>query len=135
MNMTSRITHLSTLATSLLLGVALALLPMSVHAHGTHEPLHGGIVQMVGDTAVELVANGNDAYVYVVEHDSEFSSNGSTGKLTVLRNGATTTAALTPDGTNRFIARGAGIGSGARVIVALTMAGGGSKLSARFAVP
>lgn len=137
--MTPRTLHLSTLPASLLLvlalALALALLPLTARAHGAHEPLHGGIVQMVGDTVVELVAKGDDAYVYVVEHDSEFSSNGSSGKLTVLRNGATTTAALTPDGTNRFIARGAAIGSGARVIVALTMAGGGSKLSARFAVP
>ncbi len=127
-------TRLSTLATSLLLSFALSLTPTSARAHGAHEPLHGGIVQVVGDTVVELVTKGQDAYVYVVEHDSEFSSSGSTGKLTVLKNGATTTAALTADGTNRFIARGAGIGSGARVIVALTMAGG-TKLSARFAVP
>jgi hypothetical protein len=127
-------TRLSTLATSLLLSLALGLLPTSARTHGAHEPLHGGIVQVVGDTVVELVAKGPDAYVYVVEHDSELSSNGSTGKLTVLKNGATTTATLTADGTNRFIARGAGVGSGARVIVALTMAGG-TKLSARFAVP
>lgn len=118
----------------LVLAVALALSPGAARAHGAHEPLHGGIVQMVGDTVIELVAKGNDTYVYVVEHDSEFSSQGCSGKLTVLRNGATTTTTLTPDGSNRFVARGAALGTGARVIVALTMADGASKLSARFAI-
>ena len=118
----------------LVLAAALALLPGAARAHGSHEPLHGGIVQMVGDTAVELVAQGNDAYVYVIEHDSEFSSKGSSGKLTILKDGATHTATLTPDGGNRFVARGATLGAGARVIVAITMADGASKLSARFSL-
>jgi hypothetical protein len=118
----------------LLLAAALILATPKVLAHGTHEPLHGGIVQMVGDTAIELVAKGSDAYVYVIEHDSEYSSKGATGKLTVLKDGATTTATLTPDGSNRFVARGATLGTGARVIVAITMADGTSKLSARFSI-
>jgi len=114
--------------------LALALFSTTTGAHGTHEPQHGGIVQMVGDTAVELVAKGDTVHVYVDEHDSEFSSKGTTGKLTVLMNGSTTTATLTPDGSNRLVARGAAIGPGARVIVALTMADGATKLSARFAI-
>lgn len=122
-------------ALALCVGLGLALLqPSRAVAHGTHEPLHGGIVQMVGDTAIELVTKGDDAYVYVIEHDSEFASQGSTGKLTILKDGATSSAALTPDGANRFVARGAGIAGGSRVIVALTLAGGSSKLSARFSV-
>lgn len=122
-------------AVALSICFALLLLPASpAFAHGTHEPLHGGIVQMVGDTAVELVAKGDDAYVYVEEHDSEFASAGSTGKLTILKAGATRTATLTPDGSNRFVARGAMLGAGARVIVAITMADGASKLSARFSI-
>ncbi len=106
----------------------------AVLAHGTHEPLHGGTVKMVGDTAIELVADGKDAYVYVVEHDGEYSSDGSTGTLTILKDGAVATVALRPAGGNRLMARGAALGPGARVVVALTLADGTTKLSARFSL-
>jgi hypothetical protein len=114
--------------------VAAVILSSDAFAHGTHEPLHGGTVKMVGETAIELVAEGSDAYVYVVEHDGEYSSVGSTGTLTILKDGAISTVALEPAGENRLMARGAVLGAGARVVVALTLADGTTKLSARFSL-
>jgi hypothetical protein len=89
----------------------------AAEAHGSAKPEHGGVVQMVGETAFELVVLADKAEVYLVEESEPVATVGMTGKLTISNNGVKTEAALEAAGNNKLEAKGAKIPSGARVTV------------------
>jgi hypothetical protein len=106
----------------------------TVHAHGSTKPVHGGVVQMVGDTSFELVARPEGAEVYLVDDGDDMPSDGLSGKVTIDSGGTKTEAALTPAGGNKFEAKGAKIPAGAKVVV-LVILKDASKLRANFSIP
>ncbi len=123
---------LSSLATVLFCS---ALLSSGVAAaHGNTKPLHGGIVQMVGEMSFELVVRPEGVEVYLVDDGEDVGTEGLAAKLTIVNGGATSEALLAPGGGNRFVGAGVQIPSGARVTVVVTMAANASRWSARFTV-
>lgn len=100
---------------------ALALLaaPAVLHAHGSMKPQHGGLVQMTGETMIELVAGPKGVDVYLSEEDEPLAAAGFTAKLTQTAAGAKTEAALKPAGGNKLTAPGFKAAKGAKLVVAL----------------
>lgn len=110
---------------------ALIAAPAAVQAHGSMKPQHGGLVQMSGETLVELVAGPKGVDVYLTEEDEPVAAAGYTAKLTQTANGAKTEAALKPAGGNKLSAPGFKTAKGAKLVVALTDKSG-AKLFATF---
>lgn len=119
--------------TLLMLAVA-SLAVNAVEAHGNTKPLHGGIMQMVGDTSFELVARADATELYVVDDGEDISSADMTAKLTIVNGGGSSEATMQPAGGNKFEARGVKIAPGAKVVVLLTAKDGVSKLRANFTI-
>ena len=113
---------------------ALSFAFSAAYAHGSTKPVHGGVVQMVGDTSFELVARPDGAEVYLIDDGDDMASEGLAGKLTIDNAGTKTEAALAPAGGNKFEAKGAKIPSGAKVVV-LVVLKDASKLRATFTIP
>jgi hypothetical protein len=116
-----------------LLLVAASMATSLVLAHGNTKPLHGGIMQIVGETSFELVAKPDGAEVYVVDDGEDISSAEMTAKLTVDAGGAKSEAVLQPAGGNKFEAKGVKLPSGAKVAVQL-VAPDQTKTTARFTI-
>jgi hypothetical protein len=106
----------------------------AAYAHGSTKPLHGGVVQMVGETSFELVTRPDGAEVYLIDDGDDMSSEGLTGKLMIDQAGTKTEAALAPAGGNKLEARGAKIPAGAKVVVLIILKDA-SKLRATFSIP
>jgi hypothetical protein len=101
--------------------------------HGNTKPLHGGVVQMVGEKSFELVTKPDGAELYVVDDGEDVASDGMTAKLTIDVGGTKSEAAMQPAGGNKFEAKGVKIPSGAKVAV-LLVAADQSKTTARFTI-
>jgi creatinine amidohydrolase/Fe(II)-dependent formamide hydrolase-like protein len=99
--------------------IALMAAPAMLHAHGSMKPQHGGMVQMTGETMVELVAGPKGVDVYLSEEDEPIAAAGFTAKLTQTAAGAKTEAALKPAGANKLTAAGFKAAKGAKLVVAL----------------
>lgn len=108
----------------ILAGAALAVLPASAIAHGSMKPQHGGLVQMTGETMIELVAGPRGVDIYLSEEDEPLAAAGFTAKLTQSVAGAKTEAALKPAGGNKLTAAGFKTAKGAKLVVALVDKGG-----------
>ena len=106
----------------------------AAHAHGSTKPVHGGVVQMVGDTSFELVTRPDGAEVYLIDDGEDMSSEGLSGKLTIDNAGTKSEAVLAPAGGNKLAAQSAKIPSGAKVVVLLILKDA-SKLRATFLIP
>lgn len=105
--------------------VVLATSTLSVNsafAHGAAKPQHGGIVQSASDLSFELVAAGDGATIYVLDHEDEFDTANTSGKLTVLNGAEKSEADLRPAGGNKLEAKGVKLGKGSRVVAALRTA-------------
>ncbi|WP_340265072.1 hypothetical protein [Sphingobium mellinum] len=104
-----------------LAGAALALLalPSIAAAHGSMKPQHGGLVQMSGETLVELVTTPKGVDVYVSEEDEPIPAAGFTGKLTQTAAGKKSGATLKAMGGNKLSAPGFKAAKGAKIVVAL----------------
>ncbi|WP_375197129.1 hypothetical protein [Sphingobium sp.] len=113
------------------IALALAALPAAVFAHGSMKPQHGGLVQMSGETMIELVTGPRGADVYLTEEDEPVAAAGYTAKLIQTAGGAKTEAALKPVGANRLSAVGFKATRGAKIVVALTDRNG-AKVFATF---
>jgi hypothetical protein len=99
-----------------------------------HKPLHGVVVTEVGDIDIELVAKADVVIVYVRDHGKPISTQGATGKITLLSGMETTEAPLAPAGDNRLEAKGAfKVGAGTKAVATVTLAGK-KPLTARFAL-
>lgn len=101
----------------LALAAALTLSPMAVLAHGDTTPKHGGIVQMSGETLIELVAGADAASIYVSEEDEPVPSADLTATMTIMDAAGKRQVDLTPAAGNRFDAPGVKLTSGAKVAV------------------
>jgi len=102
-----------------LAAIALITAPAMLYAHGSMKPQHGGLVQMTGETMIELVSGPNGVDVYLSEEDEPLVAGGFTAKLTQTAAGAKSEAALKPAGGNKLSAAGFKTAKGAKLVVAL----------------
>jgi hypothetical protein len=103
-------------------------------AHGNTKPLHGGIVQMVGEMSFELVARPEGVEVYLVDDGEPVGTGGLDAKITIARDGATTEAALVGGGGNRLVGAGVQVPPGSRVTVIVTMKANAARWAAKFTI-
>ncbi len=101
----------------LALAATLTLSPLSALAHGDTTPKHGGIVQLSGETLIELVAGADAASIYVSEEDEPVPSADLTATMTIMDAGGKRQVTLTPAAGNRFDAPGVKLASGTKVAV------------------
>jgi hypothetical protein len=106
----------------------------AAHAHGSTKPQHGGVVQLVGETSVELVNGKDGAEVYVIYDGEDLPSANMSGKLTVDNGGEKSESALQPAGGNKLEAKGVKIPTGSKVAVTLTDKETSAKTTARFTI-
>jgi hypothetical protein len=108
-----------------------ALTMGSAHSHGTPVANHGGVVQAVGETWLELVARGDRLELYLEDDGDPMPSAGVTGKLSVA--GVPGELTLVPAGGNKLEAKGT-VPAGARVTTKLLMADKKTKVATTFAL-
>ena len=118
---------------SLMLAASAALAMSTAHGHGTPTPNHGGIVQAVGETWLELVPAAGKIELYVEDDGDPMPSAGLSGHVSVENGGARTDYVLKPAGGNKLEAVGARAPKGARVVAVLVLADK-SKVPATFVV-
>lgn len=111
--------------------IALIATPAMLHAHGSMKPQHGGMVQMSGETMMELVTGPKGVDVYLSEEDEPLIAAGYTAKLTQSAGGTKSEAALKPAGGNKLSAPGFKTVKGAKLVVALVDKSG-AKIFATF---
>lgn len=111
--------------------MALALMPGLANAHGSMKPLYGGLVQMTGETVIELVSTAKGVDVYLTEEDEPLVAANYTAKLTQTVGVAKTEAILVPVGVNKLSAAGFKPVKGAKLVVALVDKSG-AKIFASF---
>lgn len=129
--MTRRSLSLFALASSWLL---LSLSSGPAAAHGNTKPLHGGIVQMVGEMSFELVVRPEGVEVYLVDDGEDVGTGGLDAKITIARDGATTEAPLASGGGNRLVGPGVKAPPGSRVTVIVTMKANAARWAAKFTI-
>jgi hypothetical protein len=101
--------------------------------HGNTKPLHGGVVQMVGEQTFELVTKPDGVELYVVDDGEDIDSSTMSAMLVVDAGGTKSEVALLAAGGNKYVAKGAKVPTGAKVIVTLVDANQ-SKTTARFTI-
>ena len=116
-----------------LLGLALLLASAVAVGHGNTKPLHGGVVQMVGEQTFELVTKPEGAELYVVDDGEDIDSSTMSAMMTIDAGGSKSEVVLLAAGGNKFVANGAKVPSGAKVVVMLVDANQ-SKTTARFTI-
>lgn len=123
------------LLAALLLGVVFQFgMASSAFAHGEAKPRFGGIVKAAQEISFELVsAAPGGAQVYMDDHGSLMSTQGITGKMTVVGKAGKKEAALTTDG-KKLTAAGLKPVSGDRVILVVVLPSA-QTISVRYAVP
>lgn len=102
-------------------------------AHGQGRPEHGGVLQLVGETSVELVNRPDHVEVWVEDEGEEIASAGLSGKLLV-ESPTRSEIALAPAGGNKLEAKGATLAKGSQVTVLLTATATQAKTAATFNV-
>lgn len=107
-----------TLAALLVVAAAPALVPVA-HAHGSMKPQHGGLVQMSGETVIELVSTPKGVDVYLSEEDEPVVSANYSAKLVQTAGAVKSEAVLKPAGGNKMSAAGFKSVKGAKLVVAL----------------
>jgi hypothetical protein len=110
---------------SILIAAMLALAAPAVYAHAEHgQPQHGGIYGEAGTFQAELLIKDREAVLYLSNHGEPLSSQGASGKLTILSSSGKVEIELKPSGDNRL--RGqlpARPAAGSKMIATLTLAG------------
>lgn len=115
------------------LGLVMLLVGGVAFGHGNTKPLHGGVVQMVGEKVFELVAKPEGAELYVVDDGEDIDSATMKASMTIDAGGTKSEAVLLAAGGNKFVSKGTKIPSGAKVVVMLVGADQ-SKTTARFTI-
>jgi hypothetical protein len=105
----------------LLAAGAAALSINTATAHGPDGPKYGGTVATAGDLGFELATQGDAAVLYVEDHGKPKSTEGMSGKLTVLNGADKSEANLTAAGANKLEAKGVKVTPGAKAVAALTL--------------
>ena len=112
-----------TLLTIALIAFTAPALAADGHSHDP-KPMHGGIVTEASDIEFELLARADTVTVFVRDHGKAASTQGASGKLTVLSGTEKTEAALTPAGDNRLQARGPfKVGPGTKFVATVSLQG------------
>jgi len=116
--------------------IALAWCVGAAFAHGNHNPEHGGIVRVSGETVFELVNGADGVELYLKDDDTgEIATSDKSAKLTIVSgSGEKKEVALLPAGGNKFVAKGVQIASGSRVAVQVTLADHEAKVGANFII-
>lgn len=97
------------------LALTLALSPLPVLAHGNTTPQHGGIVQLSGETLVELVAGADGTSVFVAEEDEPVAASGLAVTLTIMDPAGKRQVEMVPASGNRLDAPGVKLAPGTKV--------------------
>jgi hypothetical protein len=98
----------------------MSLLAAAAYAHGGGKPEHGGVLQMVGETSLELVVKPDHVELYVEDEGEEVPSASRTAKLTVTQDSKSSDKMLQPAGGNKFEGTDIKIGKGAKAAVLVT---------------
>jgi hypothetical protein len=102
------------------------------YGHGAPTANHGGIVQAVGETWLELVVRGDTVELYVQDDGDDMPSADLAGKVTVVKGAAKSEFTLKPAGGNKLEARAPGAVKGSKVLALLTLADKKTKVSTTF---
>lgn len=97
------------------LALTLALSPLPAFAHGNTTPQHGGIVQLSGETLVELVAGADGTSVFVAEEDEPVPASGLAVTLTIMDPAGKRQVEMVPASGNRLDAPGVKLAPGTKV--------------------
>lgn len=120
-----------------ILKALIAMMPLVMalqsHAHGITEPQHGGIVKVVGDISLELVAGDGQVEIYILD-DAPWDTSGMSGKLKVETAEGKSEYALTPIDNSGLRAEGVSLGGGAKVLAIITKPDGYSKIAGKFEI-
>jgi hypothetical protein len=116
-----------------MLAVSAALALSTAHGHGTPTPNHGGIVQAVGETWLELVPAADKIELYVEDDGDPMPSAGLSGHVRVENGSARTDYVLKPAGGNKLEAAGARAPKGVKVLAVVVLADK-TKVPATFVV-
>jgi hypothetical protein len=103
------------------IAAAMTLLVAPSWAHGPDAPKHGGIVQSASDLGFELAPTADGLVLYIEDHGKPLSTQGASGKLTVLSGANKTEADMTPAGDNRLEAKAVKLASGAKAVAVVTL--------------
>lgn len=107
-----------TIAAAAVLAASAIFAPAAL-AHGTPDPMYGGVVQTVNHVVFELVATPDGALVYTLDHDEPADASRYDGKLTVLNGADKSEAPLKHAGGNKLEAKGVKLLPGAKVVAVL----------------
>jgi hypothetical protein len=100
---------------ALTLALSPALAPLPALAHGNTTPQHGGIVQLSGETLVELVAGTDGTSVFVAEEDEPVPASDLTVTLTVMDPAGKRQVEMVPATGNRLDAPGLKLAAGTKI--------------------
>lgn len=117
-----------------ILGALLVVsVPVSAIAHGSMKPSHGGVVQISGETMVELAKTAKGVDIYVSEEDEPLpAANFSAALIITPTSGEKYRKSMTPLAGNKFTAPGVKLASGDKVVVALTEKASQAKVFVTF---
>ena len=102
-------------------------------AHGQGKPEHGGVLQLVGETSIELVNRPDHIEVWVEDEGEEIPSTILSGKP-LFESPAKAEIVLFPVGDNKLEAKGATLAKGSQVTVLLTSNASQAKTAATFRI-
>ncbi|WP_209714797.1 hypothetical protein [Duganella sp. 1411] len=111
---------------------AAALTSGHAFAHGAPVANHGGIVQAVGETWLELVVKGDQVELYLQDDGDDMPSAEVTGKVTLVTEAGRKEFALKPAGGNKLEAKAPGVAKVGKVLALLTMADKKTRVSTTF---
>jgi len=101
-------------------------------AHGAPVANHGGIVQAVGETWLELVVKGDQVELYLQDDGDDMPSAEVAGKITLVTAAGKKEFALQPAGGNKLEAKAPGAAKAGKVLALLTMADKKTRVSTTF---
>jgi len=116
---------ISNLLVAAAVGFAGSVLGAGDHDHGqAFKPQHGGVVAKASDLDFELVAKAEAITLYVVDHGKPASTQGASGKITLLSGADKAEAVLAPAGDNKLEAKGSfKLAAGTKLVATVTLQG------------
>jgi hypothetical protein len=93
-----------------------AVMVSNALAHGSLEPMHGGVVKEVHDMVFELVREEKSVSLYVRDHGEAYPSTELVANVVVLANKEKSEASFIPSGGNTMVADII-INDGAKVLI------------------
>jgi hypothetical protein len=101
-------------------------------AHGAPVVNHGGIVQAVGETWLELVVKDDQVELYLQDDGDDMPSAEVAGKIALVTAAGKKEFALKPAGGNKLEAKAPGAAKAGKVLALLTMADKKTRVSTTF---